>query len=170
MRLSLHGPLAAAASIAVLACGCGGGDDDEKRRISTVLEQTRDAVLAGDGRAACARMTPNARRKVLQLPGEGYTDTVSDPRPPRGCAQVIARVSADGREHRAGTRGYAVVDEEAWHRDAPRATFEVTDVSGDRAEARVEVEGAEPNIRIRLRRSGGEWLIDDADGIVDLGE
>jgi len=75
-------------------------------------------------------------------------------------------VSGDGREHRAATRTPAIVDEAAWHRDAPNATFNVTDVSGDRAAASVEVDGSDAGIRIRLRRTGGSWLIDDADGII----
>jgi len=160
--------IATGLSVAILAAlegGCG-GDGDEKHEVVDVLKETRDAVLAGDGRGACARMTPHARRRTLQLPGAGYTDTERSPRPPRGCPQVIARVSADGREHRAATRTPAIVDEAAWHRDAPKATFEVTDVSGDRAAASVEVDGSDAGIRIRLRRTGGSWLIDDADGII----
>ena len=155
--------------LAMLAGGCG-GDDDEKRRIVDVLEQTRDDVLAGDGHSACARMTTHARRRTLQLPGEGYTDTARNPRPPGGCAQVIARVSADGREHRAATRSHAIVEEAAWRQDAPGATFDVTDVSGDRATASVQLEGSDPGIRIRLRKVRDTWLIDDADGIIQPGD
>ena len=158
----------AVAALAAAAALGGCGDGDEKRRVVDVLEQTRDDVLAGDGRSACTRMTARARRLVLQLPGEGYTDPARYPRPPRGCAEVIERVSADSREHQAAVSGVAIVEEADWRRAAPDAEFEVTDVSDEQATA--EIEGTDPKVRIRLRKAGGAWLIDDAEGIVLPGD
>jgi hypothetical protein len=158
--------VATALAVSIALGGCGNGD--EERRVVDVLEQARDHLLAGDGRAACARMTARAQRKVLQLPGEGYTDTARNPRPPRGCVQVIERVSADSREHQAATSGLAIVEEADWRRAAPEAEFEVTDVADDRAT--VEIEGTDPPVRIHLRKVGGAWLIDDEEGIILPGD
>jgi hypothetical protein len=50
------------ASLATLASGCGAGD--QRARVRTVTERFLAAVAGGDGRAACAELSPDARSEL----------------------------------------------------------------------------------------------------------
>jgi hypothetical protein len=50
------------ASLAILTGGCGAGD--QRAHVRTVSERFLAAVAGGDGRAACAQLSPDARSEL----------------------------------------------------------------------------------------------------------
>jgi hypothetical protein len=123
--------------------GCA--DHDEDRAIERVLKDARRAVLAGDGMRACGLLTPHGQQQARAF-GTG------------SCAEVVRRWRARARRD----------PESSWPEDLREADFEVLSVDGDRAQAELRVQdllGTAIRWRIKLRRTGPGWLIDDSNAV-----
>jgi hypothetical protein len=144
---------------ALLLAACGDGDDGggepaggaettaapepaspgaltaDGRAVRQTIAGYLKAVAEGDGDAACALLTDNAKRVVVEAPGS-RAET---------CEAVIAEIA----------RAYSPA-EKAKLRNLSQEAVEVT-VRG--ATARVYVEGRPRTTR--LIKQGGRWLIDD---------
>jgi hypothetical protein len=125
-------PQVAALLFAVAAAGCGGADrehaDDAAPRDK--LHAYLDAFARGDGAAACALLTPEARRGV-----PGLSDEIESP-DCEGAIRELARASVRLR--------------------APRITVSV---EGDSATGRIESKRPAYESQVLLRKEGGTWKI-----------
>lgn len=127
-------PRLAAFGLAVAIAGCGGGGRPEAARSpGGPADQVRAYLAAfaqGDGEAACALLTPDARDGVPSL-----SDDIRSPDCP-GAIRELSRASA--RLH------------------APKVAVSV---NGDRAVANVTSRRPRYQSQVLLRRQGGEWRI-----------
>src|SRR3954469_18674896 len=121
--------------LAALAGGCGGGNSDGNP--GKVVHAYFEAVASGDGDAACAQLTGDARRSVVdyiaqQLPEVGATT----------CTQAMQAIADNLGGDEASTLKKA----------------KVTDTKIDGDTATVSIEGATRDAT--LRRTDGTWYID----------
>jgi hypothetical protein len=80
--------LLAALMVVVLAlAGCASGLDESVEQIRSAATQYLGAVYRGDGRAACALMTPEGRQHEVRSYAD---DTSSDGPGQASCAQTVA--------------------------------------------------------------------------------
>jgi hypothetical protein len=135
------------AALLVFLSGCGGAErvassarpDDRaavQQRVATYLR----AMLAGDGKTACAQFTPSYRRDMdTRAADAGLGD----------CASVVAAlgtIAADGQSVREASKPERVI----------------VLLQGDRAQASVRTPGGGlSRKRTALRRVGTQWLIDE---------
>jgi hypothetical protein len=137
----------------VLAALCLGScsDHDEDPAIERVLRDARSAVLAGDGAHACRLLTPGGREHARAFDaGPG--------RAAASCEQVVRRRQALAERD----------PESSWPEDLRDADIEVLSVDGDRAQAELRVQdqfGTAIRWRIRLRKTGAGWRIDDSNAV-----
>jgi hypothetical protein len=143
--------LAVAAALAA-AAGCG----DDRDAVLEVMEDGRKALLAGDGRAACALLSEHGRRRVLEFQvdfAETGTPVPTDqPGVPQTCEAILRAESKGARE--------------SWKPDLEQARFRVTSIEGDRA--RVSLTGREPyaaRVEFSLVKTADGWRIDDSDAV-----
>jgi hypothetical protein len=126
--------LASGAALLLGVTGCGGGDGSEDAASNRGPEaQVRSYLAAfarGDGKAACALLTPEARNGVPSL-----SDDLRSP----DCAGAIAELS------RASERLHA-----------PKVTVSA---GGDRAVAKVTSRRPRYQSDVLLRREDGVWRI-----------
>jgi hypothetical protein len=126
-----RGIVVVAATALVAITGCGGGKSDAQQ-VTDVVRAFMVATAAGNGRAACAQMTAEGQRKVVDMRGTGSA---------MSCAEFLsARPSASGM------------------REARNATVRAT-VHGERAHATAQP-WPDTAILFELRKVGGDWKID----------
>lgn len=112
------------------ASGCGGASDQE--RVRTTLKAYFGAVVQGDGRAACARLSRSGRRDLIRSVAASRT-----------CEQAVTQYQA-GLTPAQRTQLRAVRVERVTV-DGDRATAYVSGVPGVRSGA--------------LEREDGEWKV-----------
>jgi hypothetical protein len=135
-----------------LWAGCGGGDSDAERQPSdaALVQKTvvswYQALARGDGAAACALMTPAARKRDLSSgPAVTLQPDGSIKKQPTTCKALI---EAAGRELTEGGVAPSVND----------AVVQTVDILND--QATVTAAFASRQQSLLLRRSGGQWRID----------
>jgi hypothetical protein len=143
--------LAVAAALAA-AAGCG----DDRDAVLEVMEDGRKALLAGDGRAACALLSEHGRRRVLEFQvdfAETGTPVPTDqPGVPQTCEAILRAEWKAARE--------------SWKPDLEQARFRVLSIDGERAEVRLDVpEPYGPQVRFELVNGDDGWRIDDSDAV-----
>ena len=127
--------VAIAPALLLLISGCGGGGDSDARTSSAAgpAAQVRSYLAAfarGDGKAACALLTPEARNGVPSL-----SDDLTSP----DCEGAIAELSRTSERLRA-----------------PRVSVSV---DGDRATARITNRRPPYQSQVLLRKEDDGWRI-----------
>lgn len=124
------------------------------------MAKGRAALLAGDGRRACALLTRHGRRRALEFRVDydhGGAIRSDDPRLPQTCEAIVRRKYADAK--RAG-------GDDDWTSDLRRSRFEAVRVRGARATVRLRVLNPYgPRVRFSLARTAQGWRIDDSDAV-----
>jgi hypothetical protein len=136
---------AASALVAVLLlAGCGGGEEGDgapdPERVESAVTDYAHAFGAGDGDAACALLTPEAR--------DEFTTRVASLVGTRDCAAAVEKLQAVAGPNITGPFA--------------EATVEGVEVDGDSARARLLAGAASEEVT--LERRDGDWLLTKAPG------
>jgi hypothetical protein len=126
--------LVTAASIGWMVWAPNSGKADDERAAKVAVEQYVRAFVAGDGRAACERLTDTAREAVIAAAGR--VDA-------RGCAEAFERTRKLG-----GTKVLVV---------ASRIKVGTAKISQGRAKVTLSVDGADSVAE--LDKIGDDWKI-----------
>jgi hypothetical protein len=120
-----------------MVVGCGGGVSrkEERTRVSTAVSDFAHAFGNGNGKKACAKLTPAARTT--------FVSRIQSIVGTRDCADAIGKLPAVAGANITGPFQTAKVDS-------------VT-VNGDTATARIIAAGH--TAPVALQRRGGEWLL-----------
>ena len=157
---STHIELAAIAIGAALLAGCAGsGKSENIGDVVKVVRTARDDVLAGRYHRACSALTAHGRQLALNFNvdfDEEGTIRPGDPRLPKNCEEVVARVKAQAEQW---DRDPMVAD--SWLKPARTATFELSRFDGSKAEVRIRA-GSYKGL-VKLVKTDAGWRIDDAD-------
>ena len=118
--------------------------------IVSVVESFNTALADGDGKRACAAMTPEAQASLMTFYNDSKSDTIADRSQPDAGSCVEAA---------SGLRnvGYKVVQEAI----ADAKFAKVGDVQVREDEAQADSGGS----RVRLVRVNGQWKISEPPGI-----
>ncbi|MEA2427977.1 MAG: hypothetical protein QOF37_1605 [Thermoleophilaceae bacterium] len=126
----------ALAATALLVAGCGGANKaSDQKQVSGAVTEFAHAFGKGDGKKACAKLTPAARITFVSRI-ESIVGT-------RDCAEAIGKLPALAGANVTGPFQTAKVDS--------------VKVSGDTATARIIAAGH--SAPVSLQRSNGEWLL-----------
>jgi hypothetical protein len=143
------------AALAAL-CLAGCSEHDQDPAIQRVLNDAREAVLAGDGARACRLLTAHGRERALTF-GEGLTGRVGKG-PPRSCPEVVRALLTQAERD----------PESRWPDDLRDADVEVLSANGERGQAEVRVQdpvGTASRWRVQLRKTRAGWRIDDSNAV-----
>lgn len=136
MRRAFTVGLAAAIAAVGVACGGSGEEDEQADAVSQVYTSYIEAVKDGDGRAACALLTPARQRQAAESVAVGSRAKLKG----LNCRQAISR----------GTLPQIQQVE---------PNLEDIQVNGNRASGLDPGEGLIGPQRVFFRRTGGEWKI-----------
>lgn len=124
-----------AVGAALVVAGCGGTGESDENGVRAAIVGYFDGFADGDGEAACAHVTGNAKIELVELAASAGIDSVS-------CATIVEELS--------GLIGASEVDR---LRD-----LTVTNIEIDGARATATIQGA--TVRPTLTESDGAWYID----------
>jgi hypothetical protein len=120
-------------AIAVLGIGCGGSNEEDQ--VEDAVEAYLAAVVEGDGKGVCEKLSPRARRQFI--------DDVRDLTAVGTCSETMERITDQINDVLRDRLDDA----------------EVGDVTIDGETATVRLEGSER--LATMRKVEGEWRIDD---------
>ena len=125
------------AVLLVLLAGCGEDEAADREQVVTVMEEARDALVAGDGDAACELLTDAGRERAVAFDELGT------------CKETV---EAARRSDPASVE------------DAAKARFSEPVIEGDRASVDIDVEEY-VTLNVRLVRTDDGWRIDDSEAV-----
>jgi hypothetical protein len=141
--------VAAACAAAVLAAGCGADRSDDEAGVKrTIHAAIREALVDHDLHAGCARASRRGHALLLHWYRLSYPE-----RRFRDCEGVVRFEVGQERDRLVPTlrRTLGVIGKVRF--DGPVAVAQVTDQAGG------------SYVSVRLRKRGGQWLIEDSSAI-----